>query len=475
MYKLKDVASRATAFAGAVFLLGGIVSMALPGVASADALNPLTERSLMLSSSSPGWAYTDGSGNSPSNPNASGGNFAEPGSGANGQKTGETFSFRVSTDSTTRTIKGFTLQYCKGAAGTCTPPGNGTGANQSNLDIVFPSPAEGTNFKVCTGETLAGCTANTGWTMTPSRKVDAAGSTTVENNFITLANATGGLNIPSNTKVWIVFVGTSTNYITNPGDDPFFVRINDYDTDNALDLDPTIPNNSHIIDGGVTVANVMNESIHITTKVLETMAFSVGTENPDTVVLSGTDTHGECDTIEENDQIKLGDSTADFSLSYQRAYDAHSYWRLSTNSSGGATVYYAGNTLNNTVGDDIDEIGATMEKPHYGTEQFGLAIDSTPDTIDTAHGAVAPTLSPLTTTAQYGTGNGTIDSATWSDNTAQFAFEASSDFEPKALATNTTDVITCSTAKIRYIANIAPSTPAGIYTTKINYIAAPQY
>jgi len=28
---------------------------------------------------------------------------------------------------------------------------------------------------------------------------------------------------------------------------------------------------------------------------------------------------------------------------------------------------------------------------------------------------------------------------------------------------------------MRYIGNIAATTPAGIYTTKINYIAAPQY
>jgi len=43
MYKLKDVAVRATAFAGAVFLLGGVISAALPGLAHADALNPLSK------------------------------------------------------------------------------------------------------------------------------------------------------------------------------------------------------------------------------------------------------------------------------------------------------------------------------------------------------------------------------------------------------------------------------------------------
>ncbi len=36
-------------------------------------------------------------------------------------------------------------------------------------------------------------------------------------------------------------------------------------------------------------------------------------------------------------------------------------------------------------------------------------------------------------------------------------------------------VISCATAKMRYIANIGADTPAGVYTTKINYLAAPQY
>src|SRR5688572_25660900 len=92
VYKIKSFAGRATAFVSAVVFAGTVVSMALPGLASADAYNPLTDRSLMLSSSSPGWANTDGSGNA----NTS---FAAPGSGADGKRTEETFSFKVSTDS----------------------------------------------------------------------------------------------------------------------------------------------------------------------------------------------------------------------------------------------------------------------------------------------------------------------------------------------------------------------------------------
>src|SRR5690606_5021913 len=107
-------------------------------------------------------------------------------------------------------------------------------------------------------------------------------------------------------------------------------------------------------DGGVTVANVMTDSIHITTKVLETMSFSVGTENRDTEVLAGGQTHGTCDPIKvvNNNRLDLGDVDAEYSLSTEEAFDTQSYWRLSSNSSGGATVYYSGNTLANTVGDE---------------------------------------------------------------------------------------------------------------------------
>lgn len=454
MYKLKEAAKRGVAFAGAVGMLAGISTTAFPALVSADALNPLTERSLMLTSSSPGWAYTDGSNNP---------TYAPPGSGPNGQKTGETFSFRVSS---TNTIKAFTFQYCTTAAGNCTPPGNGTVAasEQSNLDIVYPSPVEDTDYNVYMGDAteqaMTALTADSGWTMAASRVVDAAGATTTENNFITLTNATG-LTPGVDYQFYIDFNASETHYITNPGAGAFFVRMNTFDSD-------TLQDETTKIDGGVTVANVMNESIHITTKVLETMSFSVGTENPDNVAGS----HGTCDPIVTNDQIELGDPSAEFSLSTLVAYDATSYWRLSTNSSGGATVYYSGATLNNTVGDNID--GMTSEDiSHYGTEQFGLAVDATPDTPDA--GAPASSLLPLVAETGYDEGQGTINEANFNDNTAKFNFATTSLTNPVAIASHDDAGIDCSTGKMRYIANIAANTPAGVYTTKINYIAAPRY
>jgi len=102
MYTLKSIAQRGTLLGAAAALLLAAIAPAVP--ASADALNPLTERSLTLSSGSPGWSNKDGSGND---------TYAQPNSGANGKQTGNTFAFRVSS---TASMKGLTFQYCTTSA-----------------------------------------------------------------------------------------------------------------------------------------------------------------------------------------------------------------------------------------------------------------------------------------------------------------------------------------------------------------------
>jgi hypothetical protein len=351
---------------------------------------------------------------------------------------------------------------------------------------------------------------------------------TPANNVITLANTGGDLPAASGMAVKVVFFGTNTNYITNPGAGAFFVRMNTY-SDAA---------HTTILDGGVTVANVMNQSIWIQTKVLETMEFSVGTVDPNSLDSSDGDAvtqstlqkalgvpadnnltkHGICDRILGNitpDQptnvLKLGDQTAESSLRTDSTFSTHSYWRLSSNSSAGATVYYSGHTLTNTVGDEIRAIGPDKALPQHGSEQFGLALDNTDQTgtsqsdlkvsyaqeatyengndNDSLPGVDAgihastltdttgnaswhdPTLYPLIPTTDYSQGTGTINTSP----TALFAFVRTSDTIPEPLASENSQVVDCVTGKMRYVANIAATTPAGIYTTKVNYIAAPQY
>lgn len=559
-YTLKSVIRRGSMLVAAFVVAGATF---LPAASTyADELNPLTDRSLSLSSSSPGWDFKDGSGNE---------TYAPPNSGANGKKTGNTFAFNVSS---TDTVNGITFQYCTESAGDCYGPGNNTytttrAANgttmeadqRSDLEIVTDTnqseiSAFGSYISSVTGEVTAvpaptstgnnfvvyyyngtSWVQSTGWDMDASSVQDgtvAAGEDTEKNNFITLTN-TGGQALTSGQAVKIVFFGTDNNYITNPGEGEFFVKINTYDSTSTFD-------DTTRIDGGVTVANVMNQSIQITTKVLETMQFSVGTVDPYTLAdgvgspyatATGETSYGTCDPIvrglnaaSPSNTLQLGNQAAESSLDIDATYITHSYWRLSSNSSAGATVYYSGVTLSNTVGDKIDAIGATAEEPHVGTEQFGLAIASGSGTeltngdgttyaapgdylvdydvesdtgmlyenaadngitgITAGAAALAgstgwhtPQLAPLVPAADYDAGSGFVNSdyATANSGTinTEFAFTEVSNTIPVPIASEDAQVVDCVTAKMRYIANIAATTPAGIYTTKINYIAAPQY
>ncbi|MGK2896051.1 MAG: hypothetical protein ACSLEY_00400 [Candidatus Saccharimonadales bacterium] len=579
MYTLKTIVQRGSLLGATVALVAATI---LPsGVALADALNPLTDRSLTLSSAAPGWDSKDGSGNT---------TYAGPNTGANGQQTGNTFDFKVSSDSTgARDIKAMTFQYCTTPAGNCKGPGNnpyniaddarlnngdaGTwDAYKSDLNIVTAAPTEaafatyvtntdassptenpdgivssvpaatttGGNFMVyyLNGTTW---TASTGWSMTAqnnesgSETLGAGGGYTGANNQITLANT--GTGFSAGTRVKVVFFGTNTNYITNPGADEFFVRINHWD-------DTTNRADTNVIDGGVTVANVMNQSIQIMTKVLETMDFSVGTVDPYTLdstggagsqfalATGGKTAHGPCDPVVKSmnasdpltsaNGLEMGNPDGENSLETDKTYSTHSYWRLSSNSSGGATVYYSGVTLSNTVGDKIDAIGSNADVPIAGKEQFGLALDNGSDAnhlvsyakerdsgkvfqngddndVAGVHSSTVtqtgsnpsyhePGLWSMSPALNYGGGTGAVntqytDAADSPDvlpdaiDTA-FAFDETSNQIPVPLAA-TTDVegavVDCVSGKVRYIANIASTTPAGIYTTKINYIASPKY
>ncbi len=514
---IKNSAGRLFAFTAAVglFAATGLTAF-LPAATSADALNPLTERTLLLTSSAPGWEYLDGAGNT---------KYAPPGSGSNGKYSGETFSFKVSTNSTSSGInptstpvKSFTLQYCTTPAGVCAAPGNDVGSvgsrtddsSHSDLNVNLGTPVDNTDFMI-----KVGGSTSSGWTMTTGNLEDASSGLTGKNNFVTFTNSTG---ISPNTGDMVqIYVGTGlvgditstipttpyNTYITNPGAAAFFVKINTYSDATVQNFRTDYPTASHaqtVMDGGVTVANVMAQSIEIQTKVLETMDFSVGTVDPDTVAaasLTGGD-HGQCDSIlpkapgatTANNTITLGNTNSENSLSTVTPYDATSYWRLSSNSTNGATVYYSGPTLHDT---ENDQVAPLTDNPssnasvfaHVGTEQFGLGINSNTDTLDStfttevaAHTASDtpnywhnPTLSPLIAEPSYGSANGTLANGSG----PKFAFNSAANTIPVPIAAESTQVVSCATGKMRYVADIAATTPAGLYSTKINYLACPEY
>jgi len=590
MSTLQSIVRRGTSLTAAIALAVGAVVPAVP--VHADALNPLTDRSLTLSSSAPGWEYLDGSGNP---------TYAPPNSGANGQKTGNYFKFKVSS---TAVVKTMSFQYCTTSAGDCLAPGdngwnsgtrNPDTSTTSDLNIHNDNAGEVSNanfgniINTSTGDiqTIPGgdistvnygthpgnnytgnyivmynnggtWTQSTGWDLSVHNvETGTVGAETAtgKNNYIVLTNSSG-MSLTAGQEVQVLFFASDNDfYITNPGSNEFFVKINTYNDEydggnDYLGLSDLAPaSEDYIIDGGVTVANVMNHSIRIQTKVLETMQFSVGTVDPnmlasddgdgvstpstlekalyaDTTGLTGETKHGVCDPIlggmspsDPVNVLRMGRKTAENSLEVANTFATHSFWRLSSNSSAGATVYYSGNTLSNTVGDEIAEIGSTEELPKTGEEQFGLALangklgsaadldldnDASPDvfshpvdyTVEATYEQGAddtattqgvddstttdnsgnsswhsPRLWPLIPDANYDEGAGTLNGTP----TAKFAFVSSSTLIPEPIASENSQVVDCVTGRMRYIANIAATTPAGIYTTAINYIAAPQY
>ena len=403
----------------------GLLSVALVFVAllvvaifnvtpKADATS-LANRSMSISSSSVGTVTTGAAG-----------------SGSNGQKAKYTFTFTP----TTATISSLSIMFCTTpipASASCTTP---TGFDASHVASIQST-------------TLAGSPSLDTSTTDPSNSQGVCnGGTTVRTNCILLKWTTGTAQTGSSVNV--VFGGGSSDYITNPtSTGTFFARITTY-SDNAY---------TNVVDSGTTASSTATQ-VTITAKVQEALNFSVGT-----AVTAPSTT---CAAFSDSGALSIGDPTN--GLSSTTAFDGHSYFRVATNALNGTIVYYSGDTLK-SGSNSIAAAGTTQPTPTTavasspGTAQFGLAIDSS----DTQSGS-GYSFSSLTATSPYTAGNGTITSG----GSALFAFAPSSVTTPVQIA-STSNVITCDTGSVRYLANIATNTPPGIYTTTINYIAVPTY
>jgi hypothetical protein len=325
----------------------------------------------------------------------------------------------------------------------------GSGASVGSIEFLYcTTPLPGTTCTAPAGmdaSTVAsiGGTSASGWTLGTSGNAPTASRLRITHT----AGALGTVNFAFGTGS-----GGGTDYIKNPTTDnqTFYVRITTY-SDTAW---------TTTVDQG-SVANSTAQQIDITAKVQETLNFSVGatTGDPGAGCAAINDVSGA---------LTLGDPT-EGTLSFQQAYDAHSYFRLSTNANGGTVVYYSGDTLK-SGSNSITAAGTTQPTPTtavasaIGTSQFGLAIDSS----DTGTGKHSFT--NLTSTAPYTAGNGTITNG----GTALFAFAPSSLTTPVAIASSS-GTVTCDTGSVRYLGNISTTTPPGIYTTTITYLATPTY
>jgi hypothetical protein len=401
------------------------------------ASSQMTARSLTLSSSANGGITTDIAGNT-----------ITAGQGGNGQKTKHTFKFTITN---TQNVGSILIEYCDDPIpvdNSCTSP---TGLNAANVSSVVTETGFSTqDFALDTSTVLTGS------------PYACSGSSPGRTNCIALKRTTAASEAGSTTHVTLAFGGGASDYITNPTTDnlSFFARIQLY-TDTAYTTKA---------DYGSVAASTAQQ-IDITAKVKEVLNFSVG--NSSSLVAPG----GTCTPLTtgaNTGAIPLGDTNG--VLSFNQAYDAHSYFRLSSNTNGGVLVQYSGDTLKNGS-NQINPInlGATTpptaDQSKVNTSQFGLAIDSS-DT-QAGNGYSFSSLAAINGgggTTDYSQGNGTITNL----GTAKFAYDPNSKTTPVTIA-SASGAVACDTGSVRYLGNISTAVPAGIYTTTITYIATGTY
>ena len=369
------------------------------------------------------------------------------GSGTNGAQAKHTVTFTMGTSGAT--IGAIAIIYCDSPIPqtSCTSSAAATG-NAQNLT----SATVGGSGLGGTGWALDTATSNP----TVAGYGTCNGSGTTRENCVLVKPSSTGANTGTPT-ITVTYGGTGGSYYINPTNNTtFYARIvvfsNNYTT---------------VVDNG-GVASATAQEITVTAKVQETLNFSVGSPvsaGSGSVPAAGA----SCAAFNDAGNLQLGDTT-NGTLNFTQAYDAHSYFRVSTNANNGTVIYYSGDTLKNAAGNSISATGTTQPTPNtavasdVGTSQFGLAIDSADPE---ANGF---SFTSLTASAPYAAGNGTITDG----GTALFAFAPSSLTTPIPIASASTPIV-CDTGSVRYLGNISTTTPPGIYTTKISYIAAPTY
>lgn len=448
MKQLRHLPPRLASLMTVFVLLAAIILPVIFASHAFAASAQLQSRTLSMSSSANGNITQDIAGNA-----------IAAGAGGNGQKAKYSFSFKLKS---TQSIGSVLIQFCDDPiplAASCNTP---TGLDAHNVSsVVSQSGWTGGALSLDTTTPLTGSPWNCAGTSNRGNCIALnRGSPGAETNTIDAAG--GGV-----TPVTLVFGGTSGSYVTNPTSDnlQFYARITTY-TDTAYttkgDYGSVAAATAQQIDITAKVKEVLNFSVSATASTVPTATCVAldGTTNPDGLGAGG---------------IKLGDTNG--VLSFNQAYDAHSYFRISTNTNGGVKVYYSGDTLKNGS-NSIAAIGNTETLSVVNSAQFGLAIDSSDtqggngyDFSDGMTSATNGNPSGSGNTTDYSQGAGAITNP---GAVAKFAFDTASTTSPHILAYSNGPVA-CDTGSVRYLGNISTATPAGIYTTTITYIATGTY
>lgn len=373
-----------------------------------------------------------------------------------GQNPGTDVTYEVDFDiASTQTIQGMVIDFCVNSpiiGETCTAP---TGFDINKNTLAYTASAGMTGFSVSTAASDANTLVLTsaGWSATAGNSATFALGTT----------ATAGDGITNPTDTDNVTAGNQVG--------TYYARILTYTTSaGATGYTPTSPGaEPPLVDaGGVALSTA--QQIDVTAKVQEKLDFCVYT----TAINGQNDCAGAGYTA-----LTLGDTNGVLTTSGPFVNKEAKY-SVATNASQGVIIRMKGTTL--TSGSF--SISATGEgtqsgaQSSPGSEQFGICTyrnsgdtNLVPDTVYDGDNA------GNTSTACSGTTDTAGTATTGGDNSAYFAFDDS--------GTGTTSTYgetiaakaagTFSAGVIAMLGNIAYTTEAGIYTTRLTFIATGTY
>lgn len=400
----------------AVLAFGAAIVLPVLGPAVSVDAAQLTSRTLTMTSTADGNTSTDANGTA-----------VTAGAPGNGAETRHSFTYTHPGNPST--IGSVLIQYCTTPLfGTdCVAP---TGLDVSTVSsIQTESGYTASDWAI---DTTTNATQASGVNYFAADDNSCDGSGVGRTNCILISDTTSPTG--DDGAITLTF-GSSGSWIKNPtSNGPFYVRITTFSDTFTTEVD------------NGAVAGSVNEQIDITARVQEKLNFSVAGApvDPSTTCValsgSGAETLGSGGILDN--------TTASYT---------NSYFRLSTNASGGTLVQYSGDTLKTTAGDEITALTTTPTASSAGTPQFGLTIDSADAT------QYGYSFTHLTRTAPY-------------NADATFAFDTTSLTSPKTVATAASGTtVTCDTGSVKYVGNIGTTTKAGIYRTTITYFATPTF
>ena len=321
----------------------------------------------------------------------------------------------------------------------------GTTGNVGGVAIVFcvEDPIPGDTCTVPTSmnvnRTTTTVASQTGFS---GFSVSATGAT----NQINIVNATPQSMTQGQSVSLTLGTGSAGNGITNPTyatNTAFYARILTYTTSaGATGSSPTSPG-TYVDAGGIAL--YITAQLTITSKVEEQLSLCIYTGA--NCAAGGT-------------SILLGDSND--LLSTAHAYvNINGKFAASTNAASGMSIFAGGTTLTSPQGNTIAAIGSSSASSNAGSEQFGFCVATSGGTISAA--------SPYND-ANCSTATGGVDGY----GTAKFAYDVTSSPNMTSVGgmkiASSTNPSTTTTGTLAYIANIAVTTKAGIYSTTQTFV-----